>query len=130
MMPEKSQKRKLRSDQCSSQENAEISSQVCDKNTCLTKQDFSDISNKFENQLTKRLIDTEFSQREREILGIIENLTSNVDSLSNPTSEQSGPALRFELDSGPVEDTENNVVSRNLSSNTQRFTTFHFKRTD
>ena len=115
MMPEKSQKRKLRSDQCSSQENAEISSQVSDKNTCLTKQDVSYISNKIENRLSKRLIDIEFSQRE--ILRLIENLTSKVDSLSNPTSKQSGPALRFEQDPGRVEDTENNDVSRNLSSN-------------
>ena len=59
-----SQKRKLRSDQSSSQENVEISSQVSDENTYLTEQDFSDISNKIENLLSKRLRDTEFSQRE------------------------------------------------------------------
>ena len=90
-MPEKSQKRKRRSDQSSGQENVEISSQVSDENTCLTEQDFSDISNKIENRLSKRLRDTEFSQRE--ILRLIENLTSKVDSLSNPTSEHSGPAF-------------------------------------
>ena len=59
-----SQKRKLRSDQSSSQENVEISSQVSDENTYPTEQDFSDISNKIENLLSKRLRDTEFSQRE------------------------------------------------------------------
>ena len=113
-MPEKSQK-KLRSDQSSSQENAEISSQVSDENTCLTEKDVADISNKIKNRLSKRLRDTEFTQRE--ILRLIENLTSKVESLSNPTTEQSGQALRFELDSGPVEDSENNDISRNLSSN-------------
>ena len=115
-MPEKSQKRKLRSYQISSQENVEISSQVSHENTCLTEQDFSDTSNKIENRLSKRLRDTEFSQRE--ILRLIEYLTSKVDSLSNPTSEQFGPALRFELETGPSEDLENNDPSRNLSSNT------------
>ena len=114
-MPEKSQQRKLRNDQSSSQENAGNSSQVSDENTCLTEQDFPDISNKIEYRLSKRLRDTEFSQRE--IFRLNENLLSRVDSLSNPTSEQFGPALRFELDSGPVEDSENNDISRNLSSN-------------
>ena len=65
--------------------------------------------------MSKKLRDTEFSQRE--ILRLIDNLTSKVDSLSNPTSEQSGPALRFELDTGPVEDSENNDFSRNFISN-------------
>ena len=113
-MPEKSQKRNLRSDQSSSQENVEISSQASGENTCLTDQDFSDISNKIENRLSKRLRDTEFSQRE--ILGLIENLTSKVDNLSNPTSERSGPALRFEQETGPSQDLENNDISRNPSS--------------
>ena len=72
-MPEKSQKRKLRSDQSSSLENAEITSQVSDENTYLTEQDFSDISNKIENRLSKRLRDAEFGQRENSRL--IENLT-------------------------------------------------------
>ena len=70
MMPEKFQKRKLRSDQSSSQENVKRFSQASDENTCLTDQDFSDISNRIENRLSKKLTDTEFSQRE--ILRIIE----------------------------------------------------------
>ena len=114
-MPEKSRKRKLRSVQSSSLENVEVSSQASDENTCLNDQDLSDISNKIENRLSKRLRDTEFSQRE--ILRLIENLTSKVDNLSNPTLERSGPALRFELETGPSEDLENNDISRNLSSN-------------
>ena len=89
-MPEKSQRRKLRSNQSSSQANVEISSQVSDENTYLTEQDFSNISNKIENRLSKKLRDTEFGQRE--ILKLIENLTSKTDSLSNPTSEQPGSA--------------------------------------
>ena len=75
-MPEKSQKRKLRSDQSSSLENAEITNQVSDENTYLTDQDFSDISNKIENRLSKRLRDAEFGQRE--ILRLIENMTSQI----------------------------------------------------
>ena len=114
-MPEKSQKRKLRSDQSSSQENVEVFSQASDENTCLTDQDFSHISNKIENRLSKRLRYTEFTQRE--ILRLIETLTSKVDNLSSPTSERSGPAWRFELETGPSEDLENNDISRNLSSN-------------
>ena len=82
MMPEKSQKRKLRSDQGSSQEDVEISSHVTDENTSRTERDFSDITNKIENRLSKRLRDTEFGQRE--ILRLIENLSTKVDSLSNP----------------------------------------------
>ena len=71
MTPEKSQKRKLRSDQGSSQEDVEISSHVTDENTSRTEQDFSDITNKIENRLSKRLRDTEFGQRE-----IFENFVS------------------------------------------------------
>ena len=63
-MPEKSQKRKLRSDPSSSLENVESTSQASDENACLTEQDFSDISNKIENRLSKRLRDAEFGQRE------------------------------------------------------------------
>ena len=114
-MPEKSQKRKLRSDQSSSQENVEVSSQASDENTCLTDPHFSDVSNMVGNRLSKRLRDTEFSQRE--ILRLIENLTSKEDNLSNPTSERSGPALCFELETGPSEDLENIDIPRNLSSN-------------
>ena len=78
---------------------------------------YQQLSNKIENRLSKRLRDTEFSQRE--ISRLIENLTSKVDSLWNPTSEQSGSALRFDLDAGPVGDSDSNDISRNLTSNSR-----------
>ena len=115
MMPEKSQKRKLRSDQSSSQENVEISSHVTDKNTALTERDFSDLTNKIENRLSRRLRDTEFGQKE--ILRLIENNATKVDSLSNPTSERSGSALRYELHTEPVDDPGTSDSSRNVGSN-------------
>ena len=114
-MPEKSQKRKLRSDQSSSLENAEITSQVSDENTYLTEQDFSDISNKIENRLSKRLRDAEFGQRE--ILRLIENLTSKVDDLSNSATEPSGSILHHDTELEPIGNLESSSNSRNVSSN-------------
>ena len=98
-MPEKSQKRKLRSDQSTSQEEIENCNHSNDENVSLSEQDFEDISSKIENRLSKRLRDTEFGQRE--ILRLIENLTSKVDILSNSASEQCSSALRFELETAP-----------------------------
>ena len=114
-MPEKSQKRKLRSDQSSSLENAETASQVSDENTCLTEQDFSDISNKIENRLSKWLRDAEFGQRE--ILRLIENLTSKVDGLSNPATEPSGSIAHHDTESEPIGNLESSNNFRNVSSN-------------
>ena len=114
-MPEKSQKRKLRSDQSSSLENAEITSQVSDENTYLTEQDFSDISNKIENRLSKRLRDAEF--RQREILRLIDNLASKVDDLSNSTTEPSGSILHRDTEPEPIRNLGTSGNSRNVSSN-------------
>ena len=83
-MPEKTQKRKLRSDQSTSQVEIENYNYPNDENPSLPEQDFEDISSKVENRLSKRLRDTEFGQRE--ILRLIENLTSMIDRLSNPAS--------------------------------------------
>ena len=114
-MPERTQKRKLRSDQSISQ--VEIENYNCpnDENASLSEEDFEDISSKVENRLSKRLRDTEFGLRE--ILRLIENLTSKVDSLSNPASEQCSSALRDELDTDPVNISGNNNIDRNVSSN-------------
>ena len=117
-MPQKSQKRKLRSNQSSSLENAEITSQVSDENTYLTEQDFSDISNKIENRLSKRLRDAEFGQRE--ILRLIENLTSKVDDLSNFATEPSGSILHHDTEPEPIRNLESSSNSRNVSSNNQK----------
>ena len=114
-MPEKTQKRKLRSDQGTSQEEIENCNTSNDENVSISEQDFEDISSKIENRLSKRLRDTEFGQRE--ILRFIENLTSKVDNLSNPASEQCSSALRFELETDPVDNMGNETTSRNVSSN-------------
>ena len=114
-MPEKSQKRKLRSDQSSSLDNGETASQVSDENTCLTEQDFSDNSNKIENRLSKRLRDAEFGQRE--ILRLIENLASKGDGLSNPATESSGSIPHHDTESEPIGNPEPSNNFRNVSSN-------------
>ena len=114
-MPEKSQKRKLRSDQGTSQEEVENCNVSNDENVSLSEQDFEDISNKIENRLSKRLRDTEFGQRE--ILRLIENLASKVDNLSNSVSEQCNSAVHFELETDPIENTGNESINRNASSN-------------
>ena len=116
-MPEKSQKRKLRSDPSSSLENVESTSQASDENTCLTEQDFSDISNKIENRLSKRLRDAEFGQRE--ILKLIENLAAKVDGLSNSATEPSGSVLRHDIEPESIGNSDliGNLV--NVSSNTK-----------
>ena len=114
-MPEKSQKRKLRSDQSTTQEEIENCNHSNDENVSLSEQDFEDISSKIENRLSKRLRDTEFGQRE--ILRLIENLTSKVDNLSNSASEQCSSALRFELETDPMDNLGNENTTRNVSSN-------------
>ena len=114
-MPEKSQKRKLRSDQGTSQEEIENCNASIDENVSLSEQDFEDISNKIENRLSKRLRDTEFGQRE--ILRLIENLASKVDNLSNSVSEQCSSAAHFELETDPIGNTGNENIDRNVSSN-------------
>ena len=114
-LPEKTQKRKLRSDQSTSQVEIENYNYPNDENASLSEQDFEDISSKVEYRLSKRLRDTEFGQRE--VLRLIENLTSKVDSLSNPASEQCSSALRYELDADSADNSGNENVNRNVSSN-------------
>ena len=94
-MPEKTQKRILGNDQSTSHVEIENYNYPNDEIASLSEQDSEDISSKIENRLSKQLRDTEFGQRE--ILRLIENLTSNVDSLSNPASEQCSSTLRYEL---------------------------------
>ena len=87
------------------------------KTECLrTFQDFSDISNKIENRLSKRLRDAEFGQRE--ILRIIENAASKVDGLSNSATEPSGSILHHDIEPEPIGNLESIGNSRNVSSNT------------
>ena len=114
-MPEKSQKRKLRSDQSTSQFDVETASSINDENTVLSERDFEDISNKIENRISKRLKDTELNQRE--ILKLIENLSSKVDNLSSVNSEQGYLTTRTENNGNPTEELEEVSLSRNESSN-------------
>ena len=94
IMPEKSQKRKLRSNPCSSNSDVEVSSVFNEENLQLSEKELEDISNKIEKKISKRLRDAEFVQRE--ILGLIENFSSKVDSLSSTASEQACTTSRFE----------------------------------
>ena len=114
-MPEKSQKRKLRSDQSTSQFDVETASSINDENTVLSERDFEDISNKIENRISKRLKDTELNQRE--ILKLIENLSSKVDNLSSVNSEQGYLTTRAENSGNPTDELEENSLPRNESSN-------------
>ena len=114
-MPEKSQKRKLRSDQSTSQFDIETSSSINDENAVLSERDFEDISNKIENKISKRLRDTELNQRE--ILKLIESLSSKVDNLSSVNSEQGYLTTRTENSGNPTEELEEVGLSRNESSN-------------
>ena len=114
-MPEKSQKRKLRSDQSTSQFDIETASSVNDENTTLSERDFEDISNKIENRISKRLKDTELNQRE--ILKLIENLSSKVDSLSSVNSEQGYSTTRTENSGNPTVELEETSLTRNEGSN-------------
>ena len=115
-MPEKSQKRKLRSDQSTSQFDIETASSINDENVVLSERDFEDISNKIENKISKRLRDTELNQRE--ILKLIESLSSKVDNLSSVNSEQGYLTTRTENSGNPTEELEEVGLSRNESSNT------------
>ena len=115
-MPEKSQKRKLRSDQSTSQFDIETASSINDENAVLSERDFEDISNKIENKISKRLRDTELNQRE--ILKLIESLSSKVDNLSSVNSEQGYLTTRTENSGNPTEELEEVSLSRNEGSNT------------
>ena len=84
--PKKSHKRKLRSDPSNSQSDIEDANFSNEENLHLAEQVFDDISNKTENKILKRLRDAEFGQRE--ILRLIEKLSSKVDTLSGTSSEQ------------------------------------------
>ena len=114
-MPEKSQKRKLRSDQSTSQFDIETASSINDENAVLSERDFEDISNKIENKISKRLRDTELNQRE--MLKLIESLSSKVDNLSSVNSEQGYLTTRTENSGNPTEELEEVGLSRNESSN-------------
>ena len=126
-MPEKSQKRKLRSDQSTSQIDEEIASSTNDENVLLSDRDFEDISGKVENRLSKRLRDTEMNQRE--ILKLIENLSSKVDSLTSVNLVQNFPTPGAETGGNPTDELEEVDLARSVNSNTllwKKWKSFNF----
>ena len=112
-MPERSQKRKLRSDQSTSQIDEEVASSTNDENTLLSDREFED--NKIENKISKRLRDTELNQRE--ILKLIESLSSKVDNLSNVSSERGCLTDRVENSGNSADEVEEVDLGRGESSN-------------
>ena len=115
-MPERSQKRKLGSDQSTSQIDEDVANSPNDENTPLSNKDFEDISNKIENKISKRLRDTELNQRE--ILKLIESLSSKVDNVSNVSSERGCLTDRVENSGNSVDELEEVDLARVESSNT------------
>ena len=114
-MPERSQKRKLRSDQSTSQTEEDVASSTNDENTLFSNKDFEDISNKIENKISKRLRDTELNQRE--ILKLIENLSSKVVNLSSGSIERGCLTTRTENSGNPTDELEEVDFVRSESSN-------------
>ena len=114
-MPGRSKKRKLRSDQSTSQTDEDVASSANDENTLLSDRDFEDITNKIENKISKRLRDTELNQRE--ILKLIESLSSKVDNLSSVSTERGCLTTRIENSGNPADELEEVDFARSESSN-------------
>ena len=109
-MSENTHKRKLSSDPSSSHPDVEVACLSNDENHQLSERDFEDISNKIENKMSKRLRYAEFGQRE--ILRLIENLSSKVDNTSsNTSSEQGCSTVRAELNENVQEEVTETTFS-------------------
>ena len=80
-MPERSSKRKARRDSpVKSLDEPESSSMRTENAASLSDRDFTDLSEKIEKSVSKRIKDAEVGQRE--ILKMIEKLTSKIDTLA------------------------------------------------
>ena len=80
-MPERSSKRKARRDSpVNSLDEPESSSMRTENAPSLSDRDFTELSEKIEKSVSKRIKDAEVGQRE--ILKMIENLTSKIDTLA------------------------------------------------
>ena len=91
-MPERSSKRKARRDSpVNSLDEPESSSMRTENAASLSDKDFTELSEKIEKSVSKRIKDAEVGQRE--ILKMIENLTSNIDTLTErpPNNVRHGP---------------------------------------
>ena len=84
-MPERSSKRKARRDSpVNSLDEPESSSMRTENADSLSDKDFTELSEKIEKSVSKRIKDAEVGQRE--ILKMIENLTSKIDTLTERPS--------------------------------------------
>ena len=80
-MPERSSKRKARRDSpVNSLDEPESSSMRTENAPSLSDRDFTELSEKIEKSVSERIKDTDFG--EREILKMIEKLTSKIDTLA------------------------------------------------
>ena len=91
-MPERSSKRKARRDSVSSSlGEPEAASQRTENVPSISDRDFSEISEKIEKSVGRRIKDAETGQRE--ILKMIENLSSKIDSLSGHPLRSGNPIV-------------------------------------
>ena len=100
-MPERSSKRKARRDSpVNSLDEPESSSMRTENAASLSDKDFTELSEKIEKSVSKRIKDAEVGQRE--ILKMIENLTSKIDTLTERPSNN----VRHGPDDEDAENTE------------------------
>ena len=92
----------------------ETTSSKAEENPSLPGGNFEDIRNKLENRMSERLRDREDSQRED--LGLMKNLSSKVDNLSNPSLEQGCSHSRL----GTPEGSSDTSITKNDVSNGTR----------
>ena len=91
-MPERSSKRKARRDSVSSSlGEPEAASQKTENVPSISDRDFSEVSEKIEKSVGRRIKDAETGQRE--ILKMIENLSSKIDSLSGHPPRSENPIV-------------------------------------
>ena len=103
-MPERSSKRKARCESItSSVDEPECSSMRTGNVRSFPDKDFADLTEKIGKSVNKRIKDTETGQRE--ILKMIENLSSKIDSLTDKTS--------CDLNQGLIGVNSENVVLEN-----------------
>ena len=94
-MPERSSKRKARRDSVSSSlGEPEAASQRTENVPSISDRDFSEISEKIKKSVGRRIKDAETGQRE--ILKMIENLSSKIDSLSGHPLRSENPIDLYE----------------------------------
>ena len=100
-MPERSSKRKARRvSPVNSLDEPESSSMRTENTASLSDKDFTELSEKIEKSVSKRIKDAEVGQRE--ILKMIENLTSKIDTLTERPSNN----VRHGPDDEDAENTE------------------------